>query len=485
MIVHDSFFIAGRFAKAHGTRHLEVISPFTEETIGRFPAAEEADIDDAVAAARAAFDDGPWPRMSLEERVAVVEGMVPLLRTRLNELVDLQVAEMGSPVRFMGPLTEAVINYFIDVFVRSARSISFQEVRGAPDNASLVVREPVGVVGAVTPWNGPALLLLFKLLPAVLTGCTVVIKPAPESPLDAYVIAEELSKVGFPEGVVSIVPGGREVGEHLVSHPGVDKVAFTGSTAAGRRIGLICGQNIRRVTLELGGKSAAIMLEDADFDRAMPILRNGAMANNGQICSAITRFLVPQSRYEEFAGAFCDSVAAMVVGDPSDEGTEIGPLVAERQRDRVEGYIEAGNSEGAKLLVGGGRPKSLPRGWFIEPTVFGNVSNSMRIAREEIFGPVVSLIPYADEQEAVRIANDSPYGLSGAVFTRDYERGLNVARQIRTGTYDIDDFSLDFTLPFGGYKCSGIGRECGPEGMEGYLEYKSIGLPPGFVPAAV
>jgi len=485
MIIHDTFFIAGRFAKAHGTRHLEVISPFTEETIGRLPAAEEADIDDAVAAARAAFDDGPWPRMGLDERIGVVEGMVPLLRARLDELVDLQVAEMGSPVRFMGPLTAAVVNDFIDVFVRSARSISLQEVRGGPDNPSLVVREPVGVVGAVTPWNGPTLLLLFKLLPAVLTGCTVVIKPAPESPLDAYVIAEELSKLGFPEGVVSIVPGGRDVGEHLVSHPGLDKVAFTGSTAAGRRIGSICGQNIRRLTLELGGKSAAIVLEDADFDRAMPILRNGAMANNGQICSAITRFLVPQSRYEEFADAFSGWVADMVVGDPSDEGTEVGPLVAERQRDRVEGYIESGSSEGAKLLVGGGRPKSLPRGWFVEPTVFGNVSNSMRIAREEIFGPVVSLIPYADEQEAVRIANDSPYGLSGAVFTRDYERGLKVARQIRTGTYDIDDFSLDLTLPFGGYKCSGIGRECGPEGMEGYLEYKSIGLPQGFVPAAV
>jgi aldehyde dehydrogenase (NAD+) len=482
MFSRDTFLVGGQFARARGTEFFDVISPSTEEVIGRLPAAVHADVDAAAAAARHAFDEGPWPRMTLEERVEVVQRIIPLLRARLDELVSLQVSEMGSPVRFMGPLTDAVINELIGTFIESAQAVSWEYMRERNGSAALVVREPVGVVGAVTPWNGPVLLLLFKLLPAVLTGCTVVIKPAPESPLDAYVIAEELQKVGFPEGVVSIIPAGREIGEYLISHPLLDKVAFTGSTAAGRRIGAICGEHITRVTLELGGKSAAIILDDADLDHSLPILRDGAMANNGQICSAITRFLVPRDRYREFADRLCQMVAAMKVGDPFDENTEIGPLVAQRQRTRVEDYIASGRTEGAKVLVGGGRPAGLARGWYVEPTVFGDVSNDMRIAREEIFGPVVALIPYSDDAEAVKIANDSPYGLSGAVFTRNHERGLRIARQIRTGTYTVDGFNLDLTVPFGGYKCSGIGRECGPEGMEAYLEYKSIGLPQGFVP---
>lgn len=483
MFSRDTFLVGGQFAKARGTGFFDVISPSTEEVIGRLPAAVREDVDAAAAAARRAFDEGPWPRMTLDERIEVVQRIIPLLRARLDELVSLQVSEMGSPVRFMGPLTDAVINELIGAFIESARAVSWQYLRERNGSTALVVREPVGVVGAVTPWNGPVLLLLFKLLPAVLTGCTVVIKPAPESPLDAYVIAEELQRVGLPEGVVSIIPAGREIGEYLISHPLLDKVAFTGSTAAGRRIGAICGENITRVTLELGGKSAAIILDDADLDHSLPILRDGAMANNGQICSAITRFLVPRDRYHELADRLCQLVAAMKVGDPFDKNTEIGPLVAQRQRTRVEDYIASGRREGAKVLTGGGRPAGLACGWYVEPTVFGDVSNDMRIAREEIFGPVVALIPYRDEAEAVKIANDSPYGLSGAVFTRNHERGLRIARQIRTGTYTVDGFNLDLTVPFGGYKCSGIGRECGSEGMEAYLEYKSIGLPKGFVPA--
>lgn len=483
MIIRDEFLIGGRFVGAIGVGHFEVISPSTEETIGLVPTAVEADVDAAVSAAREAFDHGPWPRMTLEERISVVERLIPLLDARLDELVDLQVKEMGSPIRFMGPLTAAVVRDLLGEFIRAAREVSWEDVRQGVAGTALIVREPVGVVAAVTPWNGPTLLLLFKLLPAVLSGCTIVMKPAPESPLDAYVIAEEIQRVGFPDGVISIIPGGREIGEYLISHKGVDKVAFTGSTAAGRRIGSICGQNITRVTLELGGKSAAIVLDDADLETTIPILRDGAMANNGQICSAITRFLVPQARYDEIANALSDAVAAMTVGDPFSEETEIGPLVAERQRRRVEDYFNVGTSEGAKILVGGGRPEGLTKGWYVEPTVFGNVSNSMRIAREEIFGPVAVLIPYVDESEAVEIANDSPYGLSGAVITQDFVRGLQIARQIRTGTYSVGDFRANLTVPFGGYKCSGVGRECGPEGFEGYLEYKSIVLPEGFAPA--
>ena len=480
MLGYDSFFVGGQWRSPAGAGQVEVISPATEQPIASFPAATEADIDAAVAAARQAFDTGPWPRMTLDERIAVVSRIAPLLQPLIPDLARLQVDEMGSPIAQMRPLTEMVIGLLDYVVIQPARAISWAEARRGPFGESLVLREPVGVVAAITPWNTPLLFLLFKMLPAVVAGCCVIIKPAPESPLDAYAVAAELGQAGFPDGVISIIPADRQIGEYLVSHPGVDKVSFTGSTAAGQRVGAICGANVTRVTMELGGKSAAIVLDDADFGSGMPALLNGALQNNGQVCSAITRFLIPRSRYAEFADAFCAAVAAMTVGDPHEVTTGIGPLVAERQRDRVMSYIESGLADGAELLVGGCRPAHLPTGWYVEPTVFGHVTNDMRIAREEIFGPVVSLIPYDGEEEAVRMANDSPYGLSGAVFTSDYDRGLAIARQIRTGTFSIDGFKADLSVPFGGYKSSGIGREYGPEGMSGFLEYKSVHLPSGF-----
>jgi betaine-aldehyde dehydrogenase len=344
---------------------------------------------------------------------------------------------------------------------------------------TVVRRLPTGVVGAIVPWNVPQVVTMSKLIPALIAGCTVVLKPSPESPLDALWVAELLDACGLPDGVVSVVPGGREVGEHLVRHPDVDKIAFTGSTAAGRRIGEICGSQVKRVSLELGGKSAAIVLDDADIAKTVEGLRFASFMNSGQACAAQTRVLAPRSRYAEVVDALAAMVADLVVGDPADAATEIGPMVSHRQQERVSGYIEVGEAEGARAVVGGpGRPDGLDHGWFVRPTLFADVHNDMRIAREEIFGPVLSVIPYGDEREAVAIANDSEFGLAGSVWTGDVERGEAVAGRVRTGTTAVNHYSADFNSPFGGFKSSGVGREYGPEGLDEFVELQAISLLP-------
>jgi acyl-CoA reductase-like NAD-dependent aldehyde dehydrogenase len=321
---------------------------------------------------------------------------------------------------------------------------------------------------------------MLKLAPALVAGCTVVLKPSPETPLDAYLLAEILQAAGVPEGVVNVVPADREVSEYLVTHPGVDKVTFTGSTAVGQRIAALCGQDLRRVTLELGGKSASIILDDADMDLAVGAVEGASLRNAGQACSAKTRLVVSRNRKDELLARLVDVVESLPVGDPFDPATKIGPLVTSRQRDIVEGFIESGRSEGANLVIGGKRP-DMKRGWFVQPTIFSNVHPDMRIAQEEIFGPVLSVITYEDEDEAVAIANNSMYGLSGSIFTSDLEHGLEIAKRIRTGTVELNGFPAGYEAPMGGVKNRGIGREFAMEGVDGYVEYKSVGVPESLV----
>jgi betaine-aldehyde dehydrogenase len=369
----------------------------------------------------------------------------------------------------------------LNTFLQIAAEYPWEERRqGVLGSDVIVRREPAGVVGAIVPWNVPQFVIMSKLAPALIAGCTIVVKPSPETPLDAFLMAELLEEAGIPKGVVSVIPAGREVGEHLVRHPGVDKIAFTGSTAAGRRIASICGEQLKRVSLELGGKSAAIILDDADLAATVEGLKFASLMNNGQACVAQTRILASRDRYDEVVDAVSGMVGALAVGDPQDEATEVGPLVAERQQERVEKYIAVGQEEGAKVAVGGnGRPSGVEKGWYVKPTVFSGVDNSMRIAREEIFGPVLAVIPFDDTDDAVRIANDSDYGLAGSVWTGDIDQGLDIARRVRTGTYGVNQYTMDFIAPFGGYKGSGLGREFGVEGLSHYVELKSIVPPAG------
>src|SRR4029079_4093324 len=374
------------------------------------------------------------------------------------------------------PAPWLMLNSFIGV----ASEFRWEERRPGTLAPEVLVRHGgVGLAAAIVPWNVPQFVTMSKLAPALLAGCSIVIKPSPETPLDAFFMADLLTEAGVPKGVLSVVPAGREVGEHLVRHPGVDKVAFTGSTAAGRRIASICGEQLKRYSLELGGKSAAIVLDDADLELTMGGLKFASLMNNGQACVAQTRILASKKRYAEVVDALGAMVGSMQVGDPSDPATEIGPLVAQRQQERVEKYIALGQEEGARVVVGGsGRPDGFDRGWYVQPTVFADATNDMRIAREEIFGPVLTVIPFAAPADAVRIANDSEYGLAGSVWTNDIDQGMDIARRVRTGTYAVNQYNMDFMAPFGGFKGSGVGREFGPEGVDHYTELTSI-IPPG------
>jgi aldehyde dehydrogenase (NAD+) len=475
----STFFIDGDWAAPASSDTIEVVSPHTEQVVATVPEGSSADIDAAVAAARRAFDHGPWPRLSPEERIEIVQNFSNIYAGRMGEMADLITAEMGSPTSFSNLAQAPAPWMMIEAFLTVARNFPWEEKRTGMLGTDVIVRrEPVGVVAAIPPWNVPQFTTMSKVIPALLSGCTVVVKPAPETPLDTYLMAELLQEAGVPAGVVNIVAAGREVGEHLVAHPGIDKVAFTGSTAAGRKIAAVCGEQLKRVSLELGGKSAAIVLDDADLAATMEGLKFTALMNSGQACVAQTRILASRANYSTVVDALAETVAGMQVGDPMDPATEIGPMVAQRQQERVEKYIALGQEEGARVVLGGnGMPDGLTSGWYVRPTIFADVDNGMRIAQEEIFGPVLSVISFDDVEDAIRIANDSEYGLAGTVWTGDVEAGIDVARRVRTGTYGVNTYTMDFAAPFGGYKSSGVGREFGPEGMAHYTELKAIYRP--------
>jgi aldehyde dehydrogenase (NAD+) len=480
MIHYDSLFIGGQWVPPSSAHRITAIAASTEEAIGSAPEAQELDVDAAVIAARRAFvDPSGWAHWSPADRATAMERLADVLERRSEDLVQCVSAQNGMPVAVGRQLEGAFPVVLLHYYAKLARETDFDDIRpGVFGGTVSVRREPLGVVGAIVPWNFPQTLAAFKYAPALAAGCTLVIKPSPETVLDSYVFAEAVAEAELPPGVINVVPAGRDVGAYLVAHPGVDKIAFTGSTAAGRAIGEVCGKLLKPVTLELGGKSAAIVLDDADLDLQTvgQELFTATLLNNGQTCFLGTRVLAPRTRYAEIVDLFTAFAESLAVGNALDDATQIGPLATAGQRDRVERYIAKGRGDGARITYGGGRPAGMDRGWFVEPTVFADVDNHHTIAQQEIFGPVLSIIPYSDDREAVRIANDSDYGLGGTVWTSDPDRGLAVAAQIQTGTIGVNTYIPDPVAPFGGVMASGLGRELGPEGLHSYQQLKSIYL---------
>jgi aldehyde dehydrogenase (NAD+) len=473
----EELYVGGDWVRPSGGGAIEIISPSTEVLVGSVAEASEADVDRAVALARHAFDHGPWPRMTAKERADKMLAVAAKVRERAGDFARAWTLQVGMPFT-QSQWASGMYPGYIEYFANLAAEKGFEEVRrGANGETCMVVREPVGVTVAVVPWNAPMPTLLLKVAPALVAGCTVIAKPSPETPLEALLLAECIHEVGLPEGVFTVLPAGREVSDYLVRKPEVDKVSFTGSTAVGLHIGSVCGARSARFTTELGGKSAVIVLDDAKVETVVASIMPNLVGLCGQQCSAFSRILVPRSRKDELAGAIAAAMQHVVVGDPFEEATTMGPLVAKRQLDRVLGLLDKGKSEGAKVVTGGGKPAHLDKGWFIEPTLFVDADNDMTIAREEIFGPVGTVIAYDDVEEAINIANDSNYGLSGGVITEDVDRGYAVGRRVRTGNFGYNGRVIDFTLPYGGFKQSGIGREGGIEGLYGFTEIKTIFLP--------
>ena len=469
----EKFFI-GRWVEPISKYTTKVVSPSTEEEIFSYPEAGAADMDRAVAAARDAYDNGPWPRMAPSERARYLRKVADILTRRLDDIATAWTTQVGAPIMLTRKLVgqnPTLFNYYADLI----ETYGFVDERRRDDGGKVkVVKEPVGVCAAITPWNAPMVLLSYKIAAGLAAGCTFVAKPSPETPLEAYILAEAIEEAGLPAGVFNLVPSGREGGDHLVRHKGIDKVAFTGSTGAGKHIAAVCAERLARVSLELGGKSAAVLLDDADFAAALPSLMVYTMPITGQVCFSLTRILVPESREKEFLDMYVGAVRNIKVGDPFDPSTQMGPLTMARQRARVEGYIAAGRAGGATVACGGGRPKGLDKGFYVEPTVFTGVTPEMKIVQEEIFGPVVSVLTYRDEEDAVAKANNSVFGLNASVYSADPERGYAVARRMRAGNVTVNGMIVDPKQPFGGFKESGMGREGGPEGLDNYLETKTI-----------
>src|SRR3989475_3043560 len=473
MLVRDRLFIGGRWVAPSGSEMIDVHNAGTGEVMGRVPARAAKDVYAAAAAALRAFES--WSNTSADKRAELLEKVSANLKARTDELAKTIAQEVGMPLKLAGRIQAGLPIANFANYARLVKEFVFEERVGN----SLVVREPVGVVAAITPWNYPLHQITLKLAPALGAGCTVVLKPSEVAPFNAFILAEVIGEAGLPKGVFNLVTGyGQSAGEALVKHPGVDMISFTGSTRAGKRISELAAQSVKRVALELGGKSASVILDDADLATAVKGTVNGCYLNSGQTCTALTRMLVPDSLYQEAARIAAEVAKSFTVGDPLAETTRLGPLSSQAQLERVRGYIRQGLHEGAELLAGGlEAPEGVPPGgYYVKPTVFGRGSNDMTNAREEIFGPVLSIIPYRDEEDAVRIANDTVYGLAGAVWSRDDARAQRVARRIRAGQVDVNGGALNMNAPFGGFKQSGHGREAGVYGLEEFLEYKSLQL---------
>ena len=468
----DKFFIGGQWVAPSAKETIDVHNAGTGEVMGKVPAGTERDIDAAVAAAHAALQ--AWSQTPAEKRAEYLQKISDGLKARADELAKTIAQEVGMPIKLAGRIQAGLPIANFANYAKIAREFKYEERVGN----SLVVKDPVGVVGAITPWNYPLHQIALKVAPALAAGCTVVLKPSEIAPFNAFILAEVVEAAGLPKGVFNLVTGfGPVVGEALVKHPRVDMISFTGSTRAGKRISEVAAQQVKRVALELGGKSASVILEDADLAAAVKGTVNGCFLNSGQTCTALTRMLVPAAKYEEAAKLAAEAAKGFTLGDPLAETTRLGPLSSQAQLERVRSYIKKGVEEGAELLAGGAdRPEGVPGGYFVKPTVFGRVKNSMTIAQEEIFGPVLSIIPYKDEDEAVKIANDSPYGLAGAVWSKDDARAQAVARRIRAGQIDVNGGAFNMNAPFGGFKQSGHGREAGVYGLEEFLELKSLQL---------
>jgi betaine-aldehyde dehydrogenase len=466
----EKFFIAGKWVEPKGRGHLDVINSATEEVLATIPEGTPEDAGAAVKAAAEAFE--AWSQTPAAERAAYLDKISAGLAARGDELRDIIAAEVGMPVGLSPIYQLGTPPFAFGFYAKLAREFNFEEEVGN----SLIVREPIGVVACITPWNYPLHQIALKVAPALAAGCTVVLKPSEVAPLNAFVLAEVIEEAGLPAGVFNLVTGtGPVVGEALAASPLVDMVSFTGSTRAGKRVSELAAQTIKRVTLELGGKSANVILDDADLEKAIKHGVNQVMVNSGQSCNAFSRMLVPRGRVAEAEKIAADAASSTPVGDPTQAGSFVGPLVSKAQHDRVRGYIKKGIEEGARVVTGGAeQPEGLDRGYYVKPTIFSDVKSDMTIAQEEIFGPVIAIIPYDTEEEAVRIANDSVYGLAGAVWSGDPERAKKVARRIRTGQVDINGGSFNIVAPFGGYKQSGNGREAGTFGFEEYLEVKSL-----------
>lgn len=471
----DVVYAGGARVRTRATGRITVRDPFDGTIVGTVADGVADDVDAAVHAARHAFDRGPWPRLSPAERADWMRRLADELEARGADTAALVTRENGQPVTMSRPVNGFVPALHLRYYADIAEGYVAERERAHADRpgTSLVREEPVGVCGMIVPWNFPQSLLSAKLAPALAVGCTVVMKPAAETPLDSFALADAAEAIGLPAGVINIVTGGRETGAALVDHPGIDKIAFTGSTAAGRIIAARCGQRLIPVTLELGGKSAAVVLDDADASQTLARLRELSFMNSGQTCFLLSRVLVPRGRLAEYTDGLVDAARSLVLGDPRDEATEQGPLVSERIRTRVRGYVDAGVAAGARVLTGG---RDLPGadGCFYEPTVMTDVDPSSALAQEEVFGPVVIVAPHDGDDDAVVRANDAAYGLGGAVFGTDEERATAVARRIHTGTIGINGYRPDTALPFGGYKASGLGRENGPEALANFTQVKAV-----------